>query len=1160
MFNEEEINIKKNISTRKKVIVISILLLIITLATFLGALISLNIIKLNKLKGTVTCDSIPTSMQPRSEENPNGLEYGFTDINFYNAIVNSISNPTDTYCDGIGQSTLESIAYVTAQKKNINDANGIENLTNLYYLSLGQNNLESIDLTHNRDLAYLYLQANNISDINLENNTELVELNLNLNNLTDIDLTHNSLLFTLNLMENSLTKINLENNADLVNINITNNNLETIDLSHNLSLETLWLSDNNLTEINLDVNTKLMDLQLSSNQIEEIDLSHNPALITVYLDYNKLERLDLSNNSKIYYLNFIGNNLGKTYNIFSKESVESEEKIVTAYPDNTTYYIYNSKVASYNNGIITGLKPGSTNLRIAYKVGNSSSYYSYNTINVDGILSDVYTIDYENDIIDVKDDLLTNVIDNITISDGYNMELTQDNKLLIRDSNNEEVITYTLENYKLYKLTSNKEKYVIDEDAKTIDVNGAFYYWDYEIHNFNIEPSGYTIDLPTTYDEEGYILKNYVIIKNQNDQEVDRYEVINLRVPVKDAYKKVGFNDEKLYSTVACKIHNDSRCSVVAGKYHIKNYLLTTDELESVTSLSHIGKNLTDITGIEKLKNLTQLILAKNKLSNVNLSNNSSLTYLNLDENNITNINLSKNPNLSHLDLGGNELTTVNLNNNTLLETLYLYSNKLTHINLENQLLLSRLDIDSNNISDIDLSKNINLTELYLEENKLTSLNISQNNKLVTMFLGKNKLTEIDLTNNNLLENIMIDNNNLIKIKGLQNLSNLQSLYLHDNKLTELDLSANNNLIELSIDNNLFSNIYLLKGNSINYPTIKLPNNINYDIDNVSVAQYDNNNLYGRTEGVATIYATNTNIKGINSQKFNICFYEGTCSWNKLYVPYSYKQVIKVYDVTSNVYDIDKTNKIINVKNNNFDADKIELTLYGLSIEVENNKLLIKDGTRTIDTYELINVKNVVDDSSESTSSIGKSYKAKNIDSKIEMKYDIDMDMENIEVEGNKVDSDTVDKARKEHKNIVLNDGNVTFTIDYANIIKYHGEIDLSNTINDVNNKYFAKAVELSFNNKLPFNVEVSIKLDNTKNIRVYDEKLNALNSINSNNVITFITNNAKKYYLSDKINIINKVVDNKDSKHIPIILIVIGFMLMFCIGFVTYKKKKIKY
>ncbi len=75
------------------------------------------------------------------------------------------------------------------------------------------------------------------------------------------------------------------------------------------------------------------------------------------------------------------------------------------------------------------------------------------------------------------------------------------------------------------------------------------------------------------------------------------------------------------------------------------------------------NRSITDATGLEYFINITGLYLFDNKLTAIDLSNNTKLTHLSLSYNNLTAIDVSQNKALYRLWLDGNKLTKANFAN-----------------------------------------------------------------------------------------------------------------------------------------------------------------------------------------------------------------------------------------------------------------------------------------------------------------------------------------------------------------------------------------------------------------------------------------------------------------------------------------------------------------
>ncbi|MFV8321402.1 T9SS type B sorting domain-containing protein [Flavobacterium sp. LB3P21] len=115
----------------------------------------------------------------------------------------------------------------------------------------------------------------------------------------------------------------------------------------------------------------------------------------------------------------------------------------------------------------------------------------------------------------------------------------------------------------------------------------------------------------------------------------------------------------------------------------IDGKVLTTN-VSGITSLDISANNISNLTGIQDFVSLTFLECSRNKLSSLDLTNNTSLTLLNCWGNNITNLDLTRNTKLTYLSCFQNKLTSLDLSKNTLLSQLFCSWNELTSLNLKN--------------------------------------------------------------------------------------------------------------------------------------------------------------------------------------------------------------------------------------------------------------------------------------------------------------------------------------------------------------------------------------------------------------------------------------------------------------------------------------------
>ena len=386
-----------------------------------------------------------------------------------------------------------------------------------------------------------------------------------------------------------------------------------------------------------------------------------------------------------------------------------------------------------------------------------------------------------------------------------------------------------------------------------------------------------------------------------------------------DGLHEYGFTDPKFYSVVVASYNSNSTyCSTI-----------TEEQLASITSLYAYNSGLTNADGIEYLTGLTTLDLSSNNLSSIDVSKNTALTSL---------------------TLGHNNLSSIDLSSNTALRELGLYNNNLSSIDVSNNTALYHLELLNNNLSSIDLDGLISLEWLFLSDNNLSgTLDLSTNTSISLVYLNNNNLNEVILGNN----------------------ENLSELILHNNNLKNIDLSGVPNLMGITLQNNPLTNtIYMLKDSIVNYnENIKLKEGleVTYGVDDLEVALYEDGKLKALKEGTTIVKMLNENIISILPEYMEKCFSDFDYANNQEYcdsfgddgyiLPYFMSNEIKVYDIKSDTYKIDKNNKTIDVKGTNLDVSKITLTLDGLTGAIENDNYVIKDDGVVVDKYIILNQK-----------------------------------------------------------------------------------------------------------------------------------------------------------------------------------------------------------
>ena len=216
------------------------------------------------------------------------------------------------------------------------------------------------------------------------------------------------------------------------------------------------------------------------------------------------------------------------------------------------------------------------------------------------------------------------------------------------------------------------------------------------------------------------------------------------------------------------------------------NGFLSYDELHAVTvlNLNGMGKTdagkIKDLKGIEYFDRLSKLDCSKNKLSELNLSQNTSLEDLDCRESNVV-----------HLDISGCPF----------LEGLHCDDNHLNSLELSHNPGLSYFDCSGNNFRNLDVSACTGLNELNCSGNLLRSLDVSHNEKLQSVDCSSNELESINFGANSKVVSARLSGNRLRSL-DLSKLSELSFIDCSNNCLTSLDLSGNTRLYDAKTDGN----------------------------------------------------------------------------------------------------------------------------------------------------------------------------------------------------------------------------------------------------------------------------------------------------------------------------------------------------------------------
>lgn len=173
-----------------------------------------------------------------------------------------------------------------------------------------------------------------------------------------------------------------------------------------------------------------------------------------------------------------------------------------------------------------------------------------------------------------------------------------------------------------------------------------------------------------------------------------------------------NFPDEKFRTYVSEKCDKD------------KDKFLSEEELASVKLINVRQYEITSLDGIKYFTSLEKLICSANKLTSLDVSQNTALKTIDCSYNQISALDVSKNTALESLECRENQITALDVSENTALESLACCSNKLTTL---------------------DVSNNTNIVWFYCFSNQLTSLILGENPNMIRLFCYDNQLTNLDI-------------------------------------------------------------------------------------------------------------------------------------------------------------------------------------------------------------------------------------------------------------------------------------------------------------------------------------------------------------------------------------------------------------------------------
>jgi internalin A len=176
---------------------------------------------------------------------------------------------------------------------------------------------------------------------------------------------------------------------------------------------------------------------------------------------------------------------------------------------------------------------------------------------------------------------------------------------------------------------------------------------------------------------------------------------------------------------------------------------LTDEKLQNVYILDAAGKDIKDLTGLEKCKNLLEIKLNKNKISDLKaLKDLTNLQSLNLSDNAIKDISpLANLKGLQYIEVSNNQIEKLEpLSGLSSLTALYMGGNAINDIApLAPLTKLSTLSAPKNQIKDLSpLEKVTKLSVLDLSDNHVENIGpLSKQTELSLLMIERNQIKDL---------------------------------------------------------------------------------------------------------------------------------------------------------------------------------------------------------------------------------------------------------------------------------------------------------------------------------------------------------------------------------------------------------------------------------
>ncbi|WP_420574668.1 leucine-rich repeat domain-containing protein [Kordia sp.] len=650
---------------------------------------------------------------------------------------------------------INTVEFLDVSNRNITNIVGIEDFAALKTLFAFDNQLTNIDITQNSALEDLSVQNNSLSTLDITQNLALKIVNAGNNNLTAVDLSQNTALEKVNFQQNQLTAINVMQNIALEDLTVPGNTqISSVNVSNNTSLVQLSISDTQISTLNLSNNTSLTNLFIANCPISVLDISSNLALEFLSVSGTQLTNIDLSDHP-VFDALFAENTSTLTgINVQNGNNTNFRFFFTRNTPNLACVQVDN---VAYSTASWTDVDAGTNFSTDCGFLENDACFQAISVPISNGTCNTT----------------VSGTLAQSTNSNAYNCFGSTD----FSDVWFSFVATETTHNIQTLN-TSGAGSRVFHAviDAQTYDCG-------------NITDAIYCTD-DVQGQATGLIIGNTYYIQVYTDV-VNSTETFDVCVST-NAIPGLTYVPD----------NNFEQALIDLGYDTVLDDYVTTANINTVTTLDVINKNIADLTGIEAFAALEQLFIDNNNISTtVNLTQNSLLNALFAENNTMTSIDVSQNPLLETLYLAGNSLTSLDVTQNSVLQTLLVENNSLSSIDVTQNPALRIIGLGGNGLAELDITLNPLLTYVSATNNSLTVVDLTQNPALTRAYFSNNQLSAIDVSQNLMLEELGVFSNPQIPSIDVTNNTNLRTLNVSFTQVSEIDVSNNLALESLSFVN-----------------------------------------------------------------------------------------------------------------------------------------------------------------------------------------------------------------------------------------------------------------------------------------------------------------------------------------------------------------------